>query len=145
MSFGSAGDSLAVGDRALRRAATWLGRHGMVEIPPTRLLAARLQARRRIKAAVVTVVAVIGVVTVLTLTGRHVSPHTTGLVNGVLVAVTVLANWLLLRAERRADRRIGGALSRRVAHTTPVGWRTVLGPARLAISVAMFVGGLGIG
>jgi hypothetical protein len=142
-----------VDDRAIRRAATWLGRHGLAGLAPSPLLATRLRVRRRIVASLFAAVAVIGLVAVLTygrlgLDGYPADRRTVLarlLGNFAVVLVAVVARWSALRAVRRADRRIGATLSLRVAHPTPPGWRIVLGRRRIAVSAVLYGGALGVG
>jgi hypothetical protein len=152
MSSDQTGSVVRMDDRAMRRAAAWLASRGAAGIAPSPLLAARLRVRRRIVIAMFGVVVLVGLVAVATY-GRlgwdSYQSYQRGVVarllgNMVFVLVVVLARWLALRAVRRADRRIGAALSRRVAHPTPFGWRAVLG-RRLAIPALTFGGAVGIG
>lgn len=129
----------------LRRAASWLAGHGAPDATPSPLIAARLRVRRRSVLVLFVALPVIGVVVV---TADAVPASETfgflSLYLGLLL-VGVLGQWLRLRALRLADRRLGTALRRRVTHPGSTGWRTVLGPRRLAVAGVMYGLGLALG
>jgi FtsH-binding integral membrane protein len=150
---GPTADPLAVSDRTVRRAAAWLIRHGLTGAEPTPLLAARLRVRRQSLTAVVAALVVLGVLVVATFgnvgTDSAESFRRTATVrligNVAVVVAVVLARWLWLRVVRRADRRLGAALARRVAHPAQPGGRAVLGRTGLAGIAVSYGGALGIG
>ncbi|MFI6984078.1 hypothetical protein ACIBSV_36490 [Embleya sp. NPDC050154] len=134
----------------LERAGVWLAGHGLVDVRPTPLLAARLAARRGTRLAAHVLLAVfIMVVALIYVTDRPAGASDDGSgpyrhwslpVLTAAVAALVLAQSLLDRWVRRVDRRAGATLPRRVAHPVRLGWRTVLGGPRAAFAVATFAG-----
>ncbi|MEV0133789.1 hypothetical protein AB0H83_35655 [Dactylosporangium sp. NPDC050688] len=129
----------------LEQAGAWLAGHGLAGVEPTPLLAARLAVRRRARLAgdVLLAVFLCGVAL------AYISdlPHGEGPVRrGPLLALTamvvalVLAQSLLDRWVRRADRRAAATLPRRAAHPVRLGWRTLLGRPRAALTLATFAG-----
>jgi hypothetical protein len=132
-------DPLFVDDRTMRLAAAWLRRRGLGSTAPTPLLAARLLARWKLKAAVVAVcllLVALGIAAVALLSdpGVILLVYSGGLVVGLVLFVA----WLI--GVRRADRRLGRFAPRRVAHAVPAGWRGVLGRRGL-VGVAVIYGG----
>jgi hypothetical protein len=130
----------------LRRATGWLSKHGLAETGPTPLLTARLAVRRRARVELFALAAVVFVLAViaqfLAWYRQESGPRTVLLVSYVAVVLAfVLLRWLWLRAVRRADRRIGAGLTRRVAHPTPPRWQCVLGRGRLITTVVTYAAG----
>ncbi|MBV1855897.1 hypothetical protein [Catellatospora tritici] len=121
--------------------ARWLARHGLAD-SPTPLLATRLAVRRRAKVADSLLLAVFMLGAALTLAlGRPTDVTSSWLSLLVLVALVVgllVAQWLLGWWVRRADRRAGARLPRRVAHPVELGWSAVLGRAHAVFAVATF-------
>jgi hypothetical protein len=130
-------------DRDLRRAAAWLKEHGAPDVAPTPLLAARLRARRRQEPLIVVVSGVLGGLNSMLWFAHGAVGRALGFL--ALALLTAPAHWWNLRALRRADRRIGATLARRVTHPTAVGWREVLGPRRLAVAATMYGSALALG
>ncbi|QPP07517.1 hypothetical protein G4Z16_15230 [Streptomyces bathyalis] len=130
------------------RAAAWLAQHGLADVRPTPLLATRLAARRRTRLAAdvllaAFIIAVALIYTVDKFIGAAVDGsgpywHWSLLVLTAVVVALVLAQSLLDRRVRRADRQAAAALPRRAAHPVPLGWRTVLGVPRALFAVATF-------
>jgi hypothetical protein len=153
MSSGGTATPVGAADRATRRAAAWLGRHGMNGVTPSPLLVARLRVRRRITAALLVAAVAIGVVVVVRndhIAGDSIESWRGSAVDRLagtvaLVLFVVLARAVAMRAVRRADRRIGAALTRRVTRATPLGWRAVLNRRRAAIAVVNYGGAVGLG
>jgi hypothetical protein len=132
----------------IRLASAWLARHGLTDVQPTPVLATRLAARRRLRLADGILLAWFVTAAVLTLAFDRLNAPTLGgsgddrwaslsVLAAVVVAV-VLVRWLLERWVRRADRRAGAGLPRRVAHPVRLGWRAVIGAPFAAVTVAMF-------
>jgi hypothetical protein len=130
-------------DRDLRRAAVWLKAHGAPDAAPTPLLAARLRARRRQEPQILAVCTVVAGLNSVLLFDRGAVGRALGFLALALLAAP--ARWWSLRALRRAERRIGATLARRVTHPTAVGWREVLGPRRLAVAAIMYGSALALG
>ncbi|OEU90137.1 hypothetical protein DB35_02095 [Streptomyces abyssalis] len=138
--------------RDLKGAEVWLAAHGLTDVRPTPLLATRLAARQRARltAAVLLAAFIVAVALVYTVDrstgagddGSGPYRHWSLLVLTAVVVGLVLAQSLLDRRVRRADRRAGATLQRRAAHSVRPGWRTVLGWPRAAFSVATFAGGM---
>lgn len=136
----------------LKGASVWLAMHGLTDVRPTPLLAARLAARRRARlASSVLLAAFIIAVAFVYGFARPPGPAADGpgwfrhwslLVLTALVGGLVLAQSLLDRRVRRVDRRAGAKLPRRAAHSVRPGWRTVLGLPRAAFAVATFAGAM---
>ncbi|MCF1599390.1 hypothetical protein [Streptomyces muensis] len=134
----------------LEQAGAWLAQHGLADVQPTPLLATRLAARRRTRltgdvllAAFIIAVALIYTIDLsvdTSVDGTGTYRHWSLLALTVVVATLVLAQSLLDRRVRRADRRAGTTLPRRAAHPIPLGWRTVLGRPRAAFATATFMG-----
>jgi hypothetical protein len=134
-------------DGDLHRAGKWLKAHGALDVAPTPLLAARLRARRRREPVLL---AVGGALAVLNgfLDSRLSVGHGSVFRALDLLAIallTVPAQWLSLRVLRRADRRIGATVARRVTHPAALGWRELLGPRRLAVAAIMYGSALALG
>ncbi|GCD44989.1 hypothetical protein [Streptomyces paromomycinus] len=134
----------------LERAGAWLAQHGLADGRPTPLLAIRLAARRatRLAADVLLAAFIIAIALVHTV-NRPDGTAVDGpgpprlwslLVLTAVVAGLVLAQSLLDRRVRQADRRAAAMLPRRVAHPVRLGWRTVLGGPRVAFAVVTFAG-----
>ncbi|MFJ2028429.1 hypothetical protein [Streptosporangium sp. NPDC087985] len=136
----------------LRRAEAWLVRHDLAGVRPTPLLAARLKVRRRARLAGNMALALLIVAAAFALAYDRLATSAFGrfqphqpmplLALAVLVAGLLLAQSLLDLWVRRVDRRAGVALSRRVAHPVPPGWRAVLGRPYAAFAVVTFCGAL---
>ncbi|MEU7201759.1 hypothetical protein [Streptomyces sp. NPDC045470] len=134
----------------LERAGAWLTWHGLADVRPTPLLAARLAARRasHLAADVLLAVFIIAVALVHTVNrsdgdavdGAGPPLHWSLLVLTAVVAGLVLAQSLLARRVRQVDRRAAATLPRRAAHPVRLGWRTVLGGPRVLFAVATFAG-----
>lgn len=136
----------------LKGASVWLAVHGLTDVPPTPLLATRLAARQRARlAAAVLLAAFIIAVALVYTADRSVGAAVDGsgpyrhwsllLLTAVVVGL-VLAQSLVDRRVRRADRRAAATLPRRAAHPVRPGWRTVLGWPRAAFTVATFAGAM---
>ncbi|GAA2411143.1 hypothetical protein GCM10010191_20260 [Actinomadura vinacea] len=122
-------------------ARRWLARHGLADAEPTPLLAARLAVRRRAKVADSLLLAAFLLGAALTHAlslPTDVTSWLPLLVLTALVAGLLVAQWLLGRWVRRADRRAGAQLSRRVAHPVELGWPAVLGRPHAIFTVAAF-------
>ncbi|GAA1264041.1 hypothetical protein GCM10009677_14760 [Sphaerisporangium rubeum] len=129
----------------LRQATAWLNHHGL-DTTPTPLLAARLAVRRRARIAFhITLAAMIiaaSLARVQDLLARaflgRTEPDLPLSLLGLTVSVAALlvVQALIFRWVRRADRRAGALLSRRVAHTLQPGWRAVLGLPHAAFTAA---------
>lgn len=128
----------------LERAGVWLAGHGLADVRPTPLLAARLAVRRRTRLAASILLAAFIMAVALSYTGGMVdgSGHQRWslLVLTALVIGFVLTQSLLDRWVRRVDRRAGATLPRRAAYPVRLGWRTVLGWPRAAFAAATFAG-----
>ncbi|WP_327039666.1 hypothetical protein [Micromonospora maris] len=119
----------------------WLAQHGLTDVEPTPLLAARLAVRRRARLADSVLLAglLIGAALTHALRLTYASSFwlpllaLTALVLGVLTA-----QWLLGRWVRRVDQRAGGHLSRRVTHPVELGWPAVLSRPYAVFTVATF-------
>jgi hypothetical protein len=122
----------------------WLDGHGLAGAEPTPLLATRLAVRRRAKLADSVLLAAFLMGAALTHTlGLFIDGTSSWLPLVVLAALVVgllVAQWLLGWWVRRADRRAGARLSRRVAHPVELGWPAVLGRPYAAFTVATFAG-----
>ncbi|MDG6110008.1 hypothetical protein Daura_20825 [Dactylosporangium aurantiacum] len=129
-------------DGDLRDAGAWLAGHGLGDVEPTPLLAARLAVRRRARLAGSILLAVFLCAVAL----AYVSSLPDGAGRGPLLALTsavvalVLGQSLLDRWVRRADRRAAATLPRRAAHPVRLGWRTLLGPPRAALALITYAG-----
>lgn len=124
-------------------ARKWLARHGLTDVEPTPLLAARLAVRRRAKLADSALLAafLIGAALTHTLRITDVTPSWLPLLLlAALVVGLLVAQWLLGWWVRRVDRRAGTQLSRRVAHPVELGWPAVLGRPYAVFTVATFTG-----
>jgi hypothetical protein len=129
----------------LEQARTWLAGHGLADVEPTPLLAARLAVRRRARlagsvllAAFLIVIALI--YTVVTVEGIGADRGwslvaLTAVVVALVVAQSMKDSWV-----RRVDRQAGATLPRRAAHPVRLGWRTVLGWPRAAFAAVTFAG-----
>ena len=136
----------------LKGAGVWLAVHGLTDVQPTPLLAARLAARRSARLAwSVLLAAFIIAVALIYSFARPSGPavdesgwyrHWSLLALTAVVGGLVLAQSLLDWRVRRADRRLGAQLPRRAAHPVRPGWRTVLGLPRAVFSVATFAGAM---
>ncbi|WP_433384700.1 hypothetical protein ACQPZX_24270 [Actinoplanes sp. CA-142083] len=111
-------------------AGRWLASNGLADAEPTPLIAARLAVRRLAKLYGSVLLALF----LLGAAGMHAwrlgkpSPSWLPLLAlTVLVAALLAGQWQLGWWVRRADRRAGEQLSRRVAHPAELGWRQVLG------------------
>ncbi|MEV6694965.1 hypothetical protein AB0M35_26165 [Micromonospora sp. NPDC051196] len=121
----------------------WLARHGLADVEPTPLLAARLAVRRRARLADSLLLAGFLVGAALTHASRLTYAASSWLPLLVLTALVVgllAAQWLLGWWVRRADQRAGGQLSRRVAHPVELGWPVVLSRPYAVFTVATFTG-----
>jgi hypothetical protein len=130
----------------MRRATTWLSRHGFADTPPTPLIAARLAIRRMATMAVVVVgVAVVAYITTANHNGRGPAASTPQ--GGFFVAMLlgVFVHWARQRGAALAERRISARLGRRVAHPTLPDWRMVIAPWRLITGAALNAVAFGIG
>jgi len=144
--------ALAVDERAMRRAARWLSQHGLRELTPTPLLAARLRARRRLQAGVLGAAVLLFVLsTVLHIAlGLYEEPFERGNVARLVVYHCVVLVGLLLIgglmiASRRADRRLGAAVTRRVAHPVALGWRDVVGGRAIVVAAIVYASSIALG
>ncbi|SCK37655.1 hypothetical protein [Streptomyces sp. WMMB 322] len=135
----------------LERARVWLVGHGLNDARPTPLLAARLAVRSgsRLASGVLLAAFIIAVALVYSVArspgavdGPGAYRHWPLLVLTAVVAGLVLAQSLLDRRVRRADRRLGATLPRRAAHPVRPGWRTVVGVPRAVFAAATFAGTL---
>lgn len=134
----------------LDQAGTWLRRHGFTGASPTPLLAARLAVRRRTQVGAQVMLA--ATIIAVALTYKHSGPGAAvhgsgryGLATLVLVMVgLVAARYALDWWVRRTDRQWGERLPRRVTYPVRLGWRTVLGPPRAAITVTAFLGAVAL-
>ncbi|MEU6958424.1 hypothetical protein [Streptomyces chrestomyceticus] len=134
----------------LERAGAWLAQHGLDEVRPTPLLAIRLAARRATRLAADALLAafIIAVALVYTVNrpddaavdGPGPPRHWSLLALTAVVAGLVLAQSLLDRRVRQADRRAAATLPRRAAHPVRLGWRTVIGGPRALFAAATFAG-----
>jgi hypothetical protein len=136
----------------LKGAGVWLAVHGLADVQPTPLLAKRLAARQRARLIAAVLLAAFLIAVALVYSFAR-SPGAAGDGSGsyehwslpVLTAVVVglvLAQSLLDWRVRRADRRAGELLQRRVANPVRLGWRTVLGWPRAVFAVATFAGAM---
>lgn len=127
-------------------ARRWLARHGLADVEPTPLLAARLAVRRRANIANSLLLAAFIMGAALTHVLRLPTDVTFSwpplLVLAALVVALLVAQWLLGWWVRRVDQRAGARLSRRVAHPVELGWAAVLGRPYAAFTVASFTGAL---
>ena len=128
----------------LDQAGVWLAGHGLADVSPTPVLAARLAVRRRARLAAAVLLAAFLIAVALTYTGGLVdgSGHRrwlllvlTALVAGLVLAQSSLDWWV-----RRVDRRAGARLPRRATYPVRLGWRTVLGLPRAVFAAATFAG-----
>jgi hypothetical protein len=125
-------------------AGRWLARNGLADAEPTPLIVARLAVRRRAK--------LVGSILLAAFLLGAAGTHAWGLPGGVtsswllllvlalLVAGLLAGQWSLGWWVRRADRRAGAQLSRRVAHPVVLGWPEVLGRPFAVFTVATFAG-----
>jgi len=134
----------------LERAGAWLAGHGLADVRPTPLLAARLAVRRRARLAASVLLAVF----ILAAALAYVSDLPPGpAVDGfeahqrwwLLALAAAVVGWVLVQSlmdrwVRRVDRRAGATLPRRATHPVRLGWRTVLGWPRAAFAAATFAG-----
>jgi hypothetical protein len=132
----------------LTEAGAWLAGHGLAA-EPTPLLATRLAARRRARLATSVLLAAFYCAMALIYVGdlpardaadglgsyRRSLLVLTALMAGVVLAQSVLDRWV-----RRVDRRAAATLPRRAAHPARLGWRTLLGWPRAALTVATVAG-----
>ncbi|MEO3821622.1 hypothetical protein [Plantactinospora sp. B24E8] len=127
-------------------AGVWLERHGLADVEPTPLLAARLAVRRRVRVADSLLLAAFIVGAALTHVSVLGSDATTSwLPTLVLVALVVgllVAQWLLGWWVRHVDRRAGARLPRRVAHPVQLGWSAVLGRPYAVFTVVTYTAAL---
>lgn len=123
--------------------AQWLARHGLPDVEPTPLLAARLVVRRRAKLVDSLLLAafLIGAALVHTLR-RHTDATYSWLVLTALVVALLVGQWLLGWWVRRVDRQASARLSRRVALPVELGWTAVLGRPYAIFTVASFASAL---
>jgi len=138
-------DRLAVTDRAMRRARTWLSRRRFGGIEPTPLLAARLEIRRRGLVGLVAVMAFVALLAIALLDRLAADSAPTrfaGFVTVMLVAI--LARWLWQYVVRRGEQRLAAALTRRSAHPVAIARRDVLGRWGLVATALLYAGVLGI-
>ena len=128
----------------LEQAGAWLTGHGLADVRPTPLLAARLAVRRRARLAASVLLAAFLIAVALTYTGgmadgsgsrRWLLLVLTALVIGLVLAQSLLDWWV-----RRVDRRVGARLPRRAAYPVRLGWRTVLGWPRAVFAATTFAG-----
>ncbi|MGW2347887.1 hypothetical protein [Actinacidiphila glaucinigra] len=134
------------------QAGAWLAGHGLADVRPTPLLATRLAVRRRTRLTSQILLAAFIIVVALVYTGARTAEAAFGgaglyrpwslLVLTAVVVALVLAQSLLDRRVRQADRRAGADLPRRAAHPVRLGWRTVLGRPRAAFAAATFAGAM---
>ncbi|SCK24651.1 hypothetical protein H181DRAFT_01873 [Streptomyces sp. WMMB 714] len=140
-------------DRSVRQAdvervGLWLAGHGLPQDRTTPLLAARLTARRRARLASGVVLAAFILAVALAYSFARPADGSgpyrpwSLVVLAAVVGGLVLAQSLLDRQVRRADRRVAATLPRRAAHPVRPGWRTVLGLPRAAFAVATFTGAM---
>ncbi|TQM79893.1 hypothetical protein FHX81_2205 [Saccharothrix saharensis] len=122
----------------------WLARHGLTDAEPTPLLAARLAARWRANVVGSVLLALFMMGAALTHALRLPADVTSSwqplLVPAALVVGLLTGQWLLGRWVRRADRRAGARLSRRVAHPAQLGWAAVVGRPYAVFTVVSFAG-----
>jgi hypothetical protein len=127
-------------------AERWLARHGLADAEPTPLLVARLAVRRRAKVADSLLLAVFLIGAALArVLGMFTDVKFSRLQFVLLAALVVgllVGQWLLGWWVRRADRRAGAQLTRRVAHPVELGWPAVLGRPYAVFAVATFAGAL---
>ncbi|MDX2849213.1 hypothetical protein PV342_12240 [Streptomyces sp. PA03-3a] len=136
----------------IEQAGAWLAGHGLADVRPTPLLATRLAVRRRTRLTSQILLAAFIIVVALVYTGARTAEAAFGgagsyrrwslLVLTAVVVALVLAQSLLDRRVRQADRRAGADLPRRAAHPVRLGWRTVLGRPRAAFAAATFAGAM---
>lgn len=136
----------------IEQAGAWLAGHGLADVRPTPLLATRLAVRRRTRLTSQILLAAFIIVVALVYTGARTAEAAFGgagsyrpwslLVLTAVVVALVLAQSLLDRRVRQADRRAGADLPRRTAHPVRLGWRTVLGRPRAAFAAATFAGAM---
>ncbi|BCJ57582.1 hypothetical protein [Micromonospora endophytica] len=122
-------------------AGRWLARHGLADVEPTPLLAARLAVRRRAKLADSLLLAAFLIGAALTHALRLTYASSSWLPLLALTALVVgllVAQWLLRWWVRRVDQRAGAQLSRRVAHPVKLGWPAVLDWPYTVFTVAAF-------
>jgi len=134
----------------LAQAGVWLAGHDLTGAAPTPLLAARLAVRRRARLAAAVLLAAFICAVALTYVSDLPAGNTAEgftshrrwslAVMAALVAGLVLAQSLLDRWVRRVDRRAAATLPRRAAHPVRLGWRTVLGPPRAALTAVTYAG-----
>ncbi|TCB97284.1 hypothetical protein E0H26_13575 [Micromonospora zingiberis] len=123
-------------------ARRWLDRHGLADVEPTPLLAARLAVRRRARLADSLLLAAFLLGAALTHALRLTYAPSSWLPLLALTALVVgllAAQWLLGWRVRRVDQQAGVQLSRRVAHPVKLGWPAVLGRPYAAFTVAAFI------
>ncbi|MFE0627020.1 hypothetical protein ACFW3D_08640 [Streptomyces sp. NPDC058864] len=136
----------------IEQAGVWLAGHGLADVRPTPLLATRLAIRRRTRLAGQILLAAFIIAVALVYTGARTADAATDgtgsyrswslLVLTAVVVALVLAQSLLDRRVRQADRRAAAMLPRRAAHPVRLGWRTVLGRPRAAFAAATFAGAM---
>ncbi len=122
-------------------ARRWLARHGLADVEPSPLLAARLAVRRRAKLADSLLLTAFLLGAALTHAFRLTYATSSRLPLLALTALVVgllVAQWLLGWRVRRVDQRAGAQLSRRVAHSVKLGWPAVLGWPYAVFAVAAF-------
>jgi len=134
----------------LDQAGTWLRRHGFTDASPTPLLAARLAVRRRTQLGAQATVAATILAVALTYkhSQREAAAHGFGLyglpvlmlVMVGLVAVRYALDWWV----RRTDRQWEQTLPRRVTYPVRLGWRSLLGLPRAAITATAFLGAVAL-
>lgn len=127
-------------------AGVWLERHGLADVEPTPLLAARLAVRRRVRVIDSLLFAAFIVGAALTHVSVLGSDDTTSWLPTLLLVTLVVgllvAQWLLAWWVRHVDRRAGARLPRRVAHPVQLGWSAVLGRPYAVFTVATFTAAL---
>lgn len=127
-------------------AKRWLARHGLADVEPTPLLAARLAVRRRATFYNSLLLAAFIIGAALTHVSRLPDDGTFSwlplLVLAALVVALLVAQWLLGQSVRRADQRAGAQLPRRVAHPVELGWPAVLGRPYAVFTIASFTGAM---
>src|SRR5690606_38099170 len=125
------------------RGRRWLDRHGAVDRDVTPLLRARLDARRR--GEVVTLVLIVAVsgayLLVAALSGEPTTVRTSLYHVAVFQSAVALAVIVGLWVQGRNERRVGQALTRRVAHPQAVRVRVVVGRWFVAAAIVAFGAG----